>query len=336
MKETLKILIAPPDNQTFARYFPDELVERLKAFGEVERNPFDRSFTAEELCERIPDVDILLTHWSTPKIDETVLDHAPKLRLVAHAAGSVAGIACEELYRRDIPILSANPIMARYVAESVLGYMIAATHRFTQTDAILRSGGWDKLESRQRSLFGAAIGLIGLGTVGRALLDLLAPFRCRVSVFDPYLPGDALDRWDFAERCDFETAMNNPIVSVHASKTPETYHMIDGKALALLPPGAVLINSARGSVIDTEALIAALQEKKLYAALDVYEQEGAGHINKELLQLTDNTLLQPHAAAIAAGPQMTEAVIDDIGRFVRGEPLQLRVSYRQFCLMTRE
>ena len=332
----MKILIAPPDDRTFARYFPEELVERLRELGEVERNPFDRSFTTEELCERIADVDILLTHWGTPKIDETVLARAPKLRLVAHAAGSVAGIAGEALYRRDIPVISANPVMARYVAESVLGYMIAGTHRFAQTDRILRSGGWDKLESEQRSLYGARIGLIGLGAVGRELLDLLAPFRCKVSVCDPYLPEDALAKWDFASLCDFGTAMKNPIVSVHASKTPETYRMIDKKALELLPAGALLINSARGSLIDTEALITAQKEKKLYAVLDVYEKEGAGSIDEALLALTDGTLLQPHAAAIAAGAQMTEAVIDDIGRFVRGEPLQLRVSHQQFSLMTQE
>ena len=332
----MKILITPPDNHTFARYFPSRLMEQLKAFGEVERNPLPRSFTAEELRERIADAEILLTHWGTPKIDGTILENAGRLRLVAHAAGSVANIAGEALYQRDIPVISANPVMARYVAESVLGYMIAGTHRFLQTDAIVRSGGWDKQESQQRSLFGASIGLIGLGAVGRELLDLLIPFRCNVSVCDPYLPQDALAKWDFAALCDFETALSQPIVSVHASKTPETYHMIDQKALARLPRGAVLINSARGAIIDPAALLAALKEKKIYAVLDVYETEGAGHIDETLLSLTDNTLLQPHAAAITAGPQMTEAVIADIGRFVRGEPLQLRVSHRQFRLMTRE
>lgn len=332
----MKLLITAPDNQTFARYFPARLVERLQDFAEVERNPLPRSFTPEELCGRIADVDILLTHWGTPRIDEVVLRNAPRLRLVAHAAGSVADLASDALFERDIPVLSANPVMARYVAESVLGYMIAGTHRFAQTDAILRAGGWDKLADRQRSLLGAPIGLIGLGTVGRALLDLLAPFHCRARVYDPYVEADALKEWKFATLCDFETAMRNPIVSVHASKTPETFRMIDQKALALLPTRAVLINSARGSLIDTEALIAALREKKLYAVLDVYEKEGAGAICEDLLDLTDDTLLQPHSAAITAGAQMTQAVVEDIGRFVRGEAVRLRVSRRQFHLMTQE
>ena len=323
----MKLLITAPDNETYARFFPAALIERLQGFGEVERNPFSRSFTAEELRQRITDADILITHWGTPKIDAAMLEHAPQLRLVAHAAGSVANIASEALYERNIPVISANPIMARYVAESVLGYMIAGTHRFLQTDSILRAGGWDPLTDAQGSLFHAKIGLIGLGTVGRILLDLLAPCQCEVSVYAP---------WEFVRLCDFETAMRNQIVSIHASKTPETYHLINKEALALLPAGAVLINSARGSIIDTEALISALKEKRLYAVLDVYEKEGAGNISEELLSLTTDTLLQPHAAAVNAGPKMTEAIADDIERFIQGEPLQLRVSRSQFLLMTQE
>ncbi len=332
----MKILITPPDNGTFVRYFPCEIIEQLKAFGAVERNPLDRSFTEEELAERMSDVDILITHWGTPKIAGKILENAPKLRLVAHAAGSVANIASEELYKRNIPVLSANPVMAQYVAESVLGYLIAGTHRFVQTDAMMRQGAWDKLICQQSSLFNARIGLIGLGTVGRALLDLLVPFHCRVSVFDPFLTEDALDKWSFATLCDFESAMKNPVVSVHASKTPDTYHLIDKKALNLLPAGALLVNSARGSIIDTQALADKLKDGSIYAVLDVYEKEGAGNINEELLKATDNTLLQPHTAAIAADVQMTQAIIDDIGRFVRDETLQYSVSYRQFCLMTQE
>ena len=332
----MHILITAPDNDFYARYFPKALVDRLRGFGRVERNPFSRAFTPQELCERIADADILVTHWGTPKLDEAVLQNAAKLRLVAHAAGSVAGIASEALYDRGIPVLSANPVMAKYVAESVLGYMIAGTHRFLQTDAGLRAGGWDKQAGLQRSLYGARIGLIGLGAVGRKLLDLLAPFGCRVSVYDPYLPADALAKWAFASPCDFDTAMKNPIVSVHASQTPETVHLIDAAALSLLPRGALLINSARASIIEPAALLAALKENRLYAVLDVYEAEGAGKLEKELLELKENTLLQPHAAAVNAGAEMTAAIVDDIGRFARGEAPLLAVSRAQFRLMTKE
>ena len=332
----MKILITAPATETYARYFPEHVIENLRELGEVERNPFDRSFTYDELCEAIADKDILVTHWGTPRIDENMLTCAKKLRIVAHAAGSVANVASDALYSKNIPVLSANPVMAQNVAESVVGYMIAGTHRFIQTDAILRSGGWDKLISQQTSLFGAEIGLIGLGTIGRILLDLLAPFRCNVYVYDPFISEDALDKWSFARLCDFETAMKKSIVSVHASKTPDTYHMINKNALDLLPDGALLINSARASIIDTAALTAKLNEGKIYAVIDVYDEEGAGKIDKNLLSLKNCTLLQPHCAAIAGSFEMTQAVIEDIKRFIRGDELQLAVSHRQFRLMTQE
>ena len=332
----MKILITAPDNETYSRYFPDFLLKRLEKSGEVIRNPLDRSLTYEEMSEMITDVNVLVTHWGTPKIDAQMLENAPSLQLIAHAAGSVANLVTEAIYDKKIPVLSANPVMARYVAESVLGYMIAGTHRFIQTDRILRSGGWNKLIPQQTSVFDADIGLIGLGTVGRILLDLLAPFGCRVSVYDPFIKEDALDKWSFAKLCDFDTAMSKPIVSVHASKTPETYHMIDEKALAKMADGALLINSALASVIDTEALIRKLQEKSIYAVIDVYDKEGAGNIAQELLDEESCTLLQPHSAAIAGCWQLTEAVIDDIERFADGVKTQLDVSRAQFLLMTKE
>ena len=332
----MDILITAPETGAFARYFPEDALGRLRALGTVARNPLGRAFTPAELREAVRKAEVLVTHWGTPRIDETVLQNAPRLRLVAHAAGSVADLASEALFDRGIPVLSANPVMARYVAESVLGCLLAATHRLVQTDAIVRAGGWDKLENEQRSLYGARIGLVGLGDVGRALLDLLAPFHCRASVYDPYLPEDALGRWAFAERCGFETAMRCPIVSLHVSATPETYRMIDAAALALLPPGAVFVNSARASVVDGEALAAALKEKRLFAALDVYEREGAGQVGRALTERTENTLLQPHAAAVTAGAEMTRAIAEDIARFACGEAPLLRVSRERFRLMTRE
>ena len=332
----MKILLTAPQNAVYDRYFPPFLLAQLASYGEVVRNPFSRSLTADEMAEMIRDADILLTHWGTPKTDAAMLTAAPKLKLIAHAAGSVAHIVSEEVFDKSIPVLSANPVMAKFVAESVLGYMIAGTHRFVQTDRIVRAGGWNKKENEQFSLYGAEIGLIGLGTVGRFLLDLLRPFGCKVFVFDPFLAEIALEAWPFAHLCTFEEAMQKRIVSVHASKTPQTVHLINEQALSLLPDGALLINSARGAIVDTKALIEKCKNGNLYAVLDVYEQEGAGNLPDDLLQCTDCTLLQPHTAASAVSWQMTQAVADDIGRFLKNEPLQYTVSRQQYRLMTQE
>lgn len=331
----MKILITAAQGATFDRHFPENMLNRLRAIGEVELNPHSRSLTRDELRGMLSDKDIVVTHWGTPQIDRELLESAPKLRLLAHAAGTVAHIASEAFYEKGIPVLSANSIMARYVAESVLGYMIAALHMIPQHDRDMHAGRWNRREEEQKSLFGCDIGLIGLGTVGRKLLNLLRPFGCRVHVYDPYIRENALDEWEFARLSSFEEAMNQPVVSVHAAQTPETFHMIDEKALSMMADGGLLINSSRGSLVDTQALIAALRSGRIRAVLDVYEQEGPGNQPEELLAL-DNVLLQPHMAASAVTWQMTDAVIDDIERMLRGEEMKLQVSLNQYRLMTQE
>lgn len=334
----MKILVTAPKGDIIERYFPEPVLQQLSAMGEVVLNPYERQFTVEELKQQLNDTDIVLTHWGTPQLTEELLVHAPRLKLMGHCTGTVAHIASEAFYKRGIPVLSANSIMADYVAEAVIGYMIAACHKMLQLDQLTRADGWDRKKTApcQKSLLGGRIGLIGLGTIARRLLDLLAPFHCTVCVYDPYAETAALERWPFARLCTFEEAMAQPIVSVHASQTPETYHMIDEEALKRLPDNGILINSARGSLVDTEALIKELKSGRIYAVLDVYEKEGKGNVPSELLELAGNTLLQPHMAAAPVTWEMTQGIVEDVHRFLNKEPLRLQVSLQQYRLMTQE
>ena len=333
----MKFLITAPQGAVFNKYFPSHVLESLGKMGEIAINPHERNFTQEELACALHDIDIVITHWGAPQITAEVLDRAPKLKLMAHGTGTVARIASEAFYERGIPVLSANSIMAEYVAEAVVGYMIAGAHKMLQLDQITRADRWDiKHSTCQKSLLGGSIGLIGLGTIARLLLDMLAPFRCSVYVYDPYANPEDLKQWPFASLCDFKTAMSQPIVSLHAGKTPETYHMIDAKALKLIPDDGILINSARGALVDTDALIAELKTGRIYAVLDVYEHEGSGAIPEELLKLTQNTLLQPHMACAPVTWEMTQGIVDDIRRFLNNEPLRLQISLHQYRFMTQE
>jgi len=334
----MKMLITAPQGEVFDRYFPDRVLKQLHEMGEVVLNPYERNFTSDELKQAMRDTDIVITHWGTPQITGKLLDSAPKLKLMAHGTGTVAHIASEAFYERGIPVLSANGIMAEYVAEAVLGYMIASAHKMLQLDQLTRADQWENkmTATRQKSLLGGHIGLIGLGTIARRLLDMLASFNCKVHVYDPYASQDTLDQWPFAEWADFKTAMSQPIVSIHAAQTPETYHMIDAEALRLMPDDGMLINSSRGSLVDTDALIAELKTGRIYAALDVYEQEGTGKVPRELLEQTQNTLLQPHMACAPVTWEMTQGIVNDIRRFLHNEPLQLQVSLQQYRLMTQE
>lgn len=332
----MNIYITPPDSGRYRRYITEELVEKLKKLGTVRRNPTDRPMTREELRAVLKNTDILVTHWSSPQVDAELLAEAPDLKLIAHCAGTVAHIASEACYDRGISVISANPVMAAYVAEATLGFILSATHLTGQFERIIRRGEWDGDLDRMKTLFGATIGMIGFGAVGRNLLPLLIPFGVKVKIYDPYITEDALREWPFASAASFEEVMRCPIVSLHAAQTPETYHMINEEALALMPDGGILVNTARGSLIDTDALISELKKGRLYAVLDVYENEGSGQVDPRLFEYPENTLLQPHKAAGYAGEEMTAAIFDDIRRFCHGEKLLYEVSRKQYLLMTQE
>ena len=331
----MKILITAPMGATFDRHFPDPVLARLRALGEVELNPSEKQFTREELKERLRDTDILITHWGAPQVTPDIRDEAPKLKLLAHGAGTVAHIASEAFDERNIPVVSANSVMAKYVAESVLAYMLSALHCIPRMDKTMHEGTWRRLHGEVKSLSQSRIGLIGLGSVGRNLLDYLRPFGVKVSVYDPYLKADALEKWEYARLSSFEEAMSRPIVSVHAAQTPETFHMINEAALSLMPDGGLFINTARGSLVDTGALIAELKTGRISAALDVFEKEGTDEAIGALAPL-EHALLQPHMAASAVSWQMTQAVIDDIENLLAGRPLQLEIPLSQYRLMTQE
>ena len=333
--DIMKILITAPQGDTFDRHFPPQMLDRLRALGELTINPNRRQYTRDELKELLADVDIILTHWGMMQLDAELLDRAPRLKLLAHCAGTVAHIASEECYIHGIPVLSANPIMAKYVAEWVLGAMIAGLRQFVWYDNGMRDGKWLRNPAAAGSLFQNRVGLIGLGTVGRRLLELLRPFGCEVCVYDPYIPESALDEYEFAHISGFEDAMSCPVVSIHASQTPETYHIINADALRLIPDDGLLINSSRGSLVDTEAAIAELETGRIRMVFDVYEHEGRAQ-DSRLLDCRDNTILLPHTAGNPAGSSMTAGIIDDIERFIKGEAMKLIVSHEQYLHMTQE
>lgn len=330
----MKILVTAPKGVIFDRHFPPDVIGRLEKLGEVRFNPYTRQFTRDELKKELADVGIVMTHWGSTQYDAELLDAAPELKILAHCAGTVAHIASEECYRRNIHVLSANSIMAKFVAEGVLGMMLAVMREFCRYDSSMRRGEWIRDTDSCLTLIGSEVGFIGLGTVGRGLLDLLSMFGCKAKVYDPYILADVLDRWDFASAATFEEAMSCPVVTIHASQTPETHHIINGEMLSLLPDNGVLINSSRGSLVDTEALIKELQSGRIRAALDVYEREGRSQDKR--LRECPNLLLIPHMAAAPAKSQMTHGIIDSIELVLAGKHAPLEVPFGQYIHMTQE
>lgn len=332
----LKILFTCEDGATKQTYFPPAALSALEKLGEVVYNPNQgRPFTSDELRNAVRGVDVCITHWGCPRFSADVLENADRLVLIAHAAGSVGDLVSPEVYARGIKVCSANPVMAKYVAEGVLAYILAGLRRLPQQIQRVKACGWNGAET-PRSLYNARVGLIGLGAVGRFLLELLIPFQVQVKVFDPYLAHDALSPYPQVELASLEEVLSwGEVITIHASLTPETRGMLNAERLARIRDGALLVNTARGLIINEAALITELQTGRFSAVLDVYAVEPLP-VDSPLRAL-DNTLLFPHSAGFTnRGDEMTEAMIAEIERFMRGDSLQFEIPLEKYLLMTRE
>jgi phosphoglycerate dehydrogenase-like enzyme len=331
----MNILIPIPMNNVRKEHFPEEVIEELKKLGNVYLNDTNRYFTEDEFAENIENIDICITHWGCPKFTKKVLERADKLKLIAHAAGSVGWLVTDEVYDRGIKVCSSNRVMAKSVAEGVLAYILAGLKRIPQYDRAMRSGVlWPNYKDAV-SLFNQKIGLIGLGTVGRFLLDLLIPFNVSVKVYDPYITDESLVSYNNVVLCsDMEEVLEwGNIISLHASKTPETYHMLNSDRLKLIKDGALLVNTSRGANIHEKALIEEVKKNRFNAILDVYEEEPLP-LSSEL-RLLENVTVMPHVASLD-NLELTYGMIDEIKRFLHNVPLQLEIKRETWRLMTVE
>ena len=329
----MRILVAMPDTDLRADFFPEDLRERLASLGTVEYNDLERDLTESELRDRVAGVDVLVTGWGSPQVTSEVVEAAADLDLVAHTGGSVATIASGAVYDAGVAVVSANDVMADHTAEHALAATLGHLRSVPAFDASMHRGEWADEATDVRTLHGKTVGLVGLGTVGRKLLAHLAPFDVSVGVYDPYIEASELADYPFADLVDLETALDSEVVSVHAARTPETVGMLDAEALARVPDGALFVNTARAELVVESALLDELRSERFSAVLDVYHEEPlpADHELREF----DHVLLTPHVGGSQIRPPLTAAVVDDIERFAAGEDLEHAVPREQWGTMTR-
>ncbi|WP_157972536.1 hydroxyacid dehydrogenase [Saliphagus sp. LR7] len=331
----MEVLVTIPDTDLRASFFPPERRERLESFGTVKWNPKPEQFTPEELQDRLTGADVCVTGWGTTKLDGSVISEADSLELVTHIGGSVASIGSHALYDAGVTVCSANAVMAEYVAEGILGFVLASLREIASFDATLKEGGWKDGSRRPESLFNATVGFVGLGAVGRTLLKLLDPFDVDVLLYDPYVSDREVTEFDAVERTDLEDVLGAAdVTSIHAPKTRETLHMLDAERLACMPDGATLINAARGAIVDQDALIDELRRGRLSAVIDVYEEEPLPKDSP--LRSFENVILSPHVAGHPSRYRMPDTILDEIERFSEGQPLEHSISRDRFEGMTND
>jgi glyoxylate reductase len=240
----------------------------------------------------------IVTDPSIP-VDADLLDEAgSSLEVVANFGVGYDNIDLEAARARGVRVTNTPGVLTSATAELAVALMLAAARRIAEADAAVRSGEWERSDADEpigRELAGATVGLVGFGRIARRVAELLRGFEVRLLVTSrssgaPSPGAERLELLDLLAASDF--------VSVHVPLTAETRHLIDANALAAIRKGAILVNTSRGAVVDTTALIHALRSGHLGAAgLDVYENEP--HVPADLRELRDTVLL-PHVGSATA------------------------------------
>ena len=260
----------------------------------------------DQMCQMAKGADALTggSIKSSP-ITGKIMESAPELRIIAKASIGVEDVDVDAATERGILVThGATESNWSGVAEGTVAIMLALLKKIRERDEAVKQGKWREpslqgifVGKQQAGYAGVTIGIVGLGRIGRRFADLMAPWRVRILAYDPYVEESRFILCN-AERVDLQTLLKeSDIVSLHVVLTRETRQMIGAEEFSLMKRGAILINTARGQVVNTKALVEALQSGRLAAAgLDVLEDEPAP-ADSPLLKMGHKVLLSPHMAS---------------------------------------
>jgi phosphoglycerate dehydrogenase-like enzyme len=303
--------------------FSRAALDRLQAVANIDPGVVLSDLRSAPSRAALARAEIILSGWGCPPVDELALQAAPALRAIVHAGGGVKGHVTPACWERGIRVSTAAAANAVPVAEYTLAMILLANKDIRRMAKAYeqRRGGVDVLaEFPGVGNYGKTVGIIGASRVGSRVVELLRPFALDVVVSDPYLDERAAERLGAELRELDELLTASDVVSVHAPALPSTRHLIDARRLALLRDGATLINTARGSLIDQDALVAELVSGRIDAVIDVTEPEVLPP-DSPLYELP-NVVLTPHVAG-ALGVEVRrlgDSAIDEISRYAAGEP----------------
>jgi len=285
-------------------------------------------------------IDAVVTGWDSPPISEEMLAMAPSLRVVVHSGGSIKPFIPDCIWDRGVRIATANDSLGKGVAETTLGYILAGLKGFFPLAQAMREPGgkWQECVASDgllqvRELYNVKIGVIGASRTGRHLIRLLKAFDVELLLTDPTIEEsealalgcDLVKLDDLMERAD--------VVSLHAPALPELRHMLGRAHFVRMKPGAIFINTARGMLVDEDALIAELQTGRISAILDVTNPEPPPA--ESPLRELPNVVLLPHiAGAISNGCyRQGNDTIAQLYEWKQGHPMHGELTEARMAVM---
>ncbi len=309
------------------RWMPGDAIDRLRALPDARVDVWepDEPPPYQRLLDVAPDLDGLLC-MLTDRVDVGLIDAAAKLRVISQMAVGVDNIDLAAAERRGIPVGHTPGVLTETTADLAWALILATQRRLPEAERFLRDGKWrhwspDLLLGRD--VYRSVLGIVGMGAIGAAVARRARGFNMRV-LYTSRTEKAAPD----AARVSLEQLLReSDVVSVHVALTPGTRNMIGRRELAMMKPTACLVNTARGGIVDEEALINALAEEKIAAAgLDVYETEPLPANSR--LRTLSNVVLLPHigSASVATRELMASRAVDNLIAGLRGDKLPFRAT----------
>ena len=301
---------------------PDAAMANLESFCDAEVWNQKTPPSREVLLEKVKDAEGLLC-LLTDRIDAEVLNHGPKLRVISNCAVGFDNVDVVEATRRGIVVGNTPGVLTETTADLAFALMLAAARRVVEGDRFVRAGKWKTWSPTLllgQDVHGATLGIVGLGRIGVAVAKRAQGFGMRI-LYHNRTRNPAAEEQLGAQYVDLVTLLTEAdFVTLHTNLTPETFHLIGRDQLRQMKKTAILVNTARGQIVDTLALYEALRDGTIaYAALDVTDPEPlpAGH---PLLRL-ENVIIVPHiaSASVATRTNMVLMAVDNLAAGLKGE-----------------
>jgi glyoxylate reductase len=319
------------------RKLPDVVETRLRELFDARLNVEDKPFSREDLIEAVKTANVLVP-TVTDRIDRAVLSQAaPDLKLIAQFGTGVDNIDLDTARNRSILVTNTPGVLTEDTADMTMALILSVPRRLTEGAALLRADtgdwqGWSPTWMLGHRIFGKRLGIVGMGRIGQAVARRAKAFGLQIHYHNRRrVPSDveqALEAtyWDSLD----QMLARMDIISINCPHTPATYHLLSARRLSLLKPTAYIVNTARGEVIDENALARMIENNELAGAgLDVFEHEPA--VNPKLLN-NDKVVVLPHmgSATLEGRVDMGEKVIINIKTFLDGHAPPDRVHPAMF------
>ncbi len=308
----------------------DHLQRLASATRLVREEPF-RDF--QELEPYMGQVEILVTSWGCPPLDAAIVEQLPRLKLIAHLAGSVKGFLDDVVWRRGIRVTNAVAANAKPVAEYTVGAILFANKKVFQLNRFYtryreNRAPWTR-EAPEVGNYNKTVGIIGASHVGRLVMDYLKPFDLKLLLYDPYVTPLAARELGATKVGLSELLSGSDVVSLHAPLLKDTQHMLGARELSLMGDHATLINTARGGLVDQQALLDELEKGRLFAVLDTTDPAVLPP-DSRFFELP-NVFLTPHIAGSLGSEtqRLTDHIVAEVERFATGRALKHLVRREQ-------